>query len=57
VWEYSVDQSTWTPLPETMKSRTELSGLTPACVYYFRFRAFTRAGWQDYSQVVRFIVR
>jgi hypothetical protein len=57
VWEYSVDQSTWTPLPESMKSRTELSGLTPACLYYFRFRALTRAGWQDYSQVVRFIVR
>ena len=57
VWEYSVDQSKWTALPEMMKSRTELSGLTPACLYYFRFRALTRAGWQDYSQVVRFIVR
>jgi hypothetical protein len=57
VWEYSVDQSKWTPLPETMKSRTELSGLTPACMYYFRFRALTRAGWRDYSPVVSFIVR
>jgi hypothetical protein len=57
VWEYSVDQSKWTPLPETMKSRTELSGLTPACTYYFRFRAFTRAGWRDYSHVVSLIVR
>jgi len=57
VWEYSVDQSKWTPLPETMKSRTELAGLNPACVYYFRFRAFTRAGWKDYSHVVSLIVR
>jgi hypothetical protein len=57
VWEYSVDQSNWTPLPETMKSRTELSGLTPACTYYFRFRALTPAGWQDYSQVVSLLVR
>jgi hypothetical protein len=57
VWEYSVDQSKWTALPEMMKSRTELSGLTPACTYYFRFRALTRAGWQDYSPVVSLIVR
>jgi hypothetical protein len=57
VWEYSVDLSKWTPIPETMKSRTELSGLTPACLYYFRFRAFTRAGWKDYSPVVSLIVR
>jgi hypothetical protein len=57
VWEYSVDQSKWTALPEMMRSRTELSGLTPACTYYFRFRALTRAGWQDYSQVVSLLVR
>jgi hypothetical protein len=57
VWEYSVDQSNWTALPEMMRSRTELSGLTPECVYYFRFRALTRAGWRGYSQVVSFIVR
>jgi hypothetical protein len=57
VWEYSVDQSKWTALPEMMRSRTELSGLTPACVYYFRFRALTRAGWQNYSNVVSLIVR
>jgi hypothetical protein len=57
VWEYSVDQSKWTALPEIMRSRTELSGLTPACTYYFRFRALTRAGWQNYSNVVSLIVR
>ena len=39
-----------------MKSRTELSGLTPGSVYSFRFRAFTRAGQQDYSQVVSLLV-
>ena len=57
VWEYSADQSKWTALPEMMKSRTELSGLTPGCVYSFRFRAFTRAGWQDSSQAVSLMVR
>ncbi|HZF55584.1 MAG TPA: fibronectin type III domain-containing protein [Polyangiaceae bacterium] len=55
-WEYSLDQETWTPLPETMLTRTEVSGLKSAQVYFFRFRAFTRAGWQDYSQVVSLIV-
>ena len=52
VWEYSADQSSWTSLPETMRCRVELSGLMSGCVYHFRFRAFTRAGWRDYSQVV-----
>jgi hypothetical protein len=55
-WEYSLDQSTWTPLPETMGARTEVSGLTFARVYYFRFRAFTRAGRGDHSQVVSLLV-
>jgi len=55
-WEYSLDQSTWTPVPETMKSRTEVSSLTSASVYSFRFRAFTRAGWGDYSQIVSLLV-
>jgi hypothetical protein len=55
-WEHSMDQSTWTPLPETLVTRTEVSGLTSAQVYSFRFRTFTRAGWQDYSQVVSLLV-
>jgi hypothetical protein len=55
-WEYSEDQSTWTAIPETMQARMELSGLTSARVYYFRFRALTRAGRGDYSQVVSLLV-
>lgn len=55
-WEHSFDQVTWTPIPETMVTRTEISGLTSASVYYFRFRAHTRAGRQDYSQVVSLLV-
>ena len=55
-WEYSLDQSTWTPLPDTMKSRTEVSGLTTARVYYFRFSTFTRAGQGDHSQIVSLLV-
>ncbi len=55
-WEHSLDQSTWTRLPETMVARTEIEGLTPAQVHSFRFRALTRAGWQDYSPVVSLLV-
>jgi hypothetical protein len=55
-WEHSLDQSTWTRLPEMMQTRTEVADLTSAQVYYLRFRAFTRAGWQDYSPVVSLLV-
>ena len=56
-WEYSVDQATWTCVPETRKARTELSGLQSACTYSFRYCASTRAGQKDYSQVVSLLVR
>jgi hypothetical protein len=55
-WEYSLDQSTWTPGPETVRARAEIQGLTSARLYSFRFRARTRAGWQDHSQVVSLLV-
>jgi hypothetical protein len=55
-WEYSVDQTKWTPMRDTMHARTEVAGLTSACTYYFRFRSLTRAGWRDYSQVVSLLV-
>jgi hypothetical protein len=55
-WEYSLDQENWTPIADTRKARTELSGLTKASTYYFRFRANTRAGIQDYSPVVSLVI-
>ena len=55
-WEHSLDQSTWTPVPETMQARTEVPSLTSGSVYHFRFRAITRAGRQDYSRVVSLLV-
>ena len=55
-WEHSLDQSTWTRLPQTMQTRVEVASLTSAEVYYFRFRTFTRAGWQDYSPVMSLLV-
>ena len=55
-WDHSLGRSTWTRLPETMRTRTEVADLTSAQVDYFRFRAFTRAGWQDNSPVVSLLV-
>jgi hypothetical protein len=55
-WEYSLDQESWTPLPDTRKARTEVAGLTIATTYYFRFRANAPAGLKDYSQVVSLLV-
>ena len=43
-WEYSLDQVTWTPVPETLKASTKIDGLPWAKAAYFRFRALTRAG-------------
>jgi hypothetical protein len=51
-WEYSLDQKTWTSAAESLKATTEITGLTPGLVYYFRFRCLTRKGKTDYSQVV-----
>jgi hypothetical protein len=56
-WQFSLDGRTWTSVPETMKHVTVISGLTPGQTYYFRFRALTRKGMRDWSQVVSLIVR
>jgi len=56
-WEYSFDQESWTPVPETLKASTTIDGLPWARVSYFRFRALTRAGKGDYSPVVSLLVQ
>ena len=55
-WQYSLDQETWISVPATMKASTVLSGLTPRTTYHFRFRALTRDGETDFSQVVSLFV-
>ncbi len=54
-WEMSVDSKVWTKLPDTLKSTTTVSGLTPGQTYYFRFHTLSRAGESDYSQIISFI--
>ncbi len=56
-WEHSSDQETWTPVPETMQASTTIDGLPWAKLSYFRFRALTRTGKGDYSQVVSILVQ
>jgi hypothetical protein len=56
-WEHSPDQETWISVPETIKASTTVDGLSWAKVSYFRFRALTRAGKGDYSQVVSLLVQ
>jgi hypothetical protein len=55
-WQWSVDMKTWVSLPETKKASTTITGLTPATMYYFRFRALTRKGMTDWSQDVSLLV-
>jgi hypothetical protein len=54
-WQMSADQKTWTDLPRTVTAQTSVTGLTPATVYYFRFRTLTVAGLSDWGMVASLI--
>lgn len=51
-WQMSTDQTTWTDLPETFKTRTTVEGLVPAMVYSFRLRTVTKNGPSEWSPPV-----
>ena len=55
-WQWSTDQKNWVSLPETKKANTTITGLTPATMYWFRFRALTRKGMANWSEPVSLIV-
>jgi hypothetical protein len=54
-WQMSTDQTTWTDLPETFKTRTTVEDLVPATVYSFRLRTVTRNGPSDWSPPVTIV--
>jgi hypothetical protein len=54
-WQMSTDQKTWLDLPSTVKATTTVTGLTPATIYAFRFRALTGDGLSDWSTIVSII--
>jgi hypothetical protein len=57
-WQYSTDQKTWTSLPQTLKAKTGVSGLTSGTTYYFRSQALTPKGGEgDWGQVVSLLVK
>jgi hypothetical protein len=56
-WQSSTDQKTWVNQPVTLQAKADVSGLTPATLYYFRVRPVTKAGEGDWSQVVSLVVR
>ena len=55
-FEYSLDGVHWVAVEEVLQTRTLVTGLEAARTYAFRFRAKTRKGMTDYSQVVTLLV-
>jgi hypothetical protein len=54
-WQVSEDGTDYRDLPPTLVSSTSVDGLTPAKIYHFRFRTFTRDGFSAWSPAVSFI--
>jgi hypothetical protein len=55
-WQYSSDGATWIDMEDTVVAHAELSGLTPARLYSFRYRRRTSKGLEDWSQVYTLFV-
>jgi hypothetical protein len=56
-WAWSLDQKTWTTLPDTIQAKTQAEGLTPATTAFFRVRPVTRKGEGNWSQIVSIVVK
>jgi hypothetical protein len=55
-WQYSTDGKTWTTVPATLTAKTTIENLTPGTLYSFRFRAVTKAGEGNWSDVVTLVM-
>ena len=55
-WEYGLDGVTWTKLAPSVRADKVVDGRSPGTVYFFRYRALTKAGLGDDSQVVTRLV-
>jgi hypothetical protein len=56
-WQYSLDQTTWVDLPDTLQAKTTVSGLPENTMVFFRLQCLTKDGLGDFSDVVAFFVR
>jgi hypothetical protein len=57
-WQWSADGGkTWQQAPSTLQAKTTILGLPVATTCVFRFRAVTKVGEGDWSQVITFVVK
>ncbi len=57
-WEYSGDGGkTWLLMPATLQTKTSITGLQAGSTYSFRYRAILKAGAEDWSAPVNFLVK
>jgi hypothetical protein len=57
-WEYSSDGGkTWLLMPATLQAKTSITGLQSGSTYMFRYRAILKAGAEDWSQPISFLVK
>lgn len=57
-WQWSSDGGkTWTAVPPTLQARTTIEGLPVGVTCSFRYRALTRTGEGNWSQVVTYLVK
>jgi len=54
-WQMSKNQVDWADLPETLRAKASVSGLTTGTTYFFRFRTLTHAGLSAWSAVVTIV--
>jgi len=56
-WQMSTDQTTWTDLPDTFKTKSVVEGLVPARIYSFRLRTVTNNGPSEWSPPVSIVAQ
>jgi hypothetical protein len=57
-WQWSSDGGkTWTTAPATLQAKTVIAGLPVATSCIFRYRAVTKTGEGDWSQLVTLVVK
>jgi hypothetical protein len=57
-WQWSADGGkTWAPAPSSLQAKTTITGLPVGVAVMFRYRAVTKVGPGDWSQVVMLLVK